>query len=73
MFSTFATTALCKTLYRMATQTVLKKILQNYASQMHTTNITKYIFKIYKTNTTTSNLKCNYNSPNNIHKKPTLC
>jgi len=25
-----------------------KKILQNYASQMHTTNITKYIFKIYK-------------------------
>lgn len=33
MFSTFATTALCKTLYGMATQTVLKKILQNYASQ----------------------------------------
>lgn len=31
MFSTFATTALCKTLYGMATQTVLKKILQNYA------------------------------------------
>jgi|GEM_PF-574099 len=25
-----------------------KKILQNYASQMYTTNITKYIFKIYK-------------------------
>ena len=25
-----------------------KKILQNYASQMHTTNITRYIFKIYK-------------------------
>jgi len=39
---------LLPTLYGMATQTILKKILQNYASQMHTTNITKYILKIYK-------------------------
>lgn len=31
MFSTFATTALCKTLYGMATQTVLKK----YCRTMH--------------------------------------
>jgi len=33
----------------------------------------KIHFLNIQTNTTTSNLKCNYNSPNNIHKKPTLC